>query len=105
MQVYLVKRDRFTEYDKDFEITVYDTYIRAYKLFKRFIREELKSETFWRRRLKWKNGVPWSHEVCFEFFRRRSDTDETECYWRIAYKGASGFHTFISIEIKEVLQK
>lgn len=46
MQVYLVKRDRFTEYDKDFEITVYDTYIRAYKLFKRFIREELKPETF-----------------------------------------------------------
>ena len=75
------------------------------KLFKRFIREELKPETFWRRRLKWKNGVPWSHEVCFEFFQRRSDTDETECYWRIAYKGASGFHTFISIEIKEVLQK
>ena len=70
MQVYLVKRDRFTEYDKDFEITVYDTYIRAYKLFKRFIREELKPETFWRRRLKWKNGVPWSHEVCFEFFQR-----------------------------------
>lgn len=105
MKVYLVKRDRFTEYNKDFEITVYDTYIKAYKLFRRFIKEELKPETFWTRRLKWKNGVPWSHEVCFEFLQRLSDTDETECHWRIANKGASGFHTFISIEIKEVLQK
>lgn len=42
-------------------------------------------------------------KIELDFLDRRSDTDETECYWLITDTWDYGVHTFISIEIKEVL--
>lgn len=42
-------------------------------------------------------------KIELDFLDRRSDTDETECYWLITDTWNFGTHTYISIEIKEVL--
>ena len=57
----------------------------------------------WVGELEWKNGVPKDDKIELDFLDRRSDTDETECYWLITNTWDYGVHTYISIEIKEVL--
>ena len=51
----------------------------------------------------WENGVPKAEKTEFAFLYRRNDADETECYWMITDTWDYGVHTYISIEIKEVL--
>lgn len=48
-----------------------------------------------------KLNIPYKIEL--DFLDRRSDADETECYWLITDTWDFGIHTYISIEIKEVL--
>lgn len=105
MKVYLVKHDRSTGNGGNIELTVFSAYDKAYKKFKMLIAEEKKPENSWVGKLKWKNGVPWSNRVGFEFLERRSETDETECFWSITDTGKPGVYTCISIKIKEVLEK
>ena len=102
MKVYLIKLDWSTEDGNDIEIYVYGTYESAYKEFKRLIENEMTPDNSWVGALEWKDGAP-EDQYYFEFFDRRSDTDETECYWQIRDIWDYNIHTFISIEIKEVL--
>lgn len=46
-------------------------------------------------------NIPYKIEL--DFLDRRSDADEIECYWLITDTWDFGIHTYISIEIKEVL--
>ena len=103
LQVYLVKLDWSTEDSNDVEITVYDTYETAYAKFKELIADEMKPENSWVGELDWKDGVLQDDTIELDFLDRRNDTDETECYWMITDTWNYGVHTFISIEIKEVL--
>lgn len=105
MKVYLVKHDRATDSGGNIELTVFSAYDKAYKKFKKLIAEEQKSEKSLAGKLKWKNGVPRSIRVGFDFLDRRSETDETECYWSITDTRKPGVYTCISIKIKEVLEK
>lgn len=105
MKVYLVKRDWSTGSDSNIELTVFSAYDKAYKKFKKLIAEEQKPENSWAGKLKWKNGVPRNNRVGFEFLERRSETDETECYWSITDTRKPGVYTCMSIIIKEVLEK
>ena len=84
-------------------ITVYGTHEKAYTKFKELIADEMKPENSWVGELEWKDGVPQDDKVELDFLDRRNDTDETECYWLITDTWNYGVHTFISIEIKEVL--
>ena len=57
----------------------------------------------WIGELEWKNGVPKDDKIELDFLDRRSDTDETECYWMITDTWDYGIRTYTSIELKEVL--
>lgn len=103
MKVYLVKLDWSTEDNNDVEITVCGTYKKAYAKFKELIADEMNPDNSWVGELEWKDGVPQDGNIELDFLDRRSDTDETECYWMITDTWTYGFHTFISIEIKDVL--
>lgn len=103
MKVYLVKLDWSTEDSNDVEITVCGTYEKAYEKFKELIAEEMNPQNSWVGELEWDNDVPKDDNIEFDFLARRSDSDETECYWMITDTWNYGVHTFISIEIKEVL--
>lgn len=104
MKVYLVKLDWSTEDSNDVEITVCRTYEKAYEKFKELIAEEMNPQNSWVGELEWDNDVPKDDNIEFDFIARRSDSDETECYWMITDTWNYGVHTFISIEIKEVLE-
>lgn len=103
MKVYLVKLEWSTEDSNDSEITVYGSYEKAYAKFKELIEDEMNPENSWVGDIKWKDGVPVDDKIELDFLDRRSDTDETECYWLITDTWNFGVHTYISIEIKEVL--
>ena len=103
MKVYLVKLDWSTEDSNDVELTVYGTYEKAYEKFKELIAEEKKPENSWVGELEWENDVPKDDKIELDFLDRRNDTDETECYWLITDTWNFDVHTYISIEIKEVL--
>lgn len=103
MKVYLVKLDWSTEDGNDVELTVFGTYEKAYAKFKELIESEKNPDNSWVGELEWKNGVPADDKIELDFLDRRSDTDETECYWLITDTWDFGIHTFISIEIKEAL--
>ena len=102
-KVYIVKLEWSTEDSNDTELTVYGSYDRAYAKFKNLIAEEMKPENSWVGDLEWKDGIPADDKIELDFLDRRNDADETECYWLIADTWNFGTHTFISIEIKEVL--
>ena len=104
MKVYLVKLDWSTEDSNDVEITIYDTYEKAYAKFKELIADEMNPENSWVGELEWKDGVLQDDKVELDFLDRRNDIDETECYWLITNTWNYGVHTFISIEIKEVIR-
>ena len=103
MKVYLVKLDWSTEDGNDVELTVFGTYEKAYAKFIELIESEKNPDNSWVGELEWKNGVPADDKIELDFLDRRSDTDETECYWLIQDTWDFGIHTYISIEIKEVL--
>lgn len=103
MRVYLVKLDWSTKDSNDIELTVFGTYEKAYTKFKELIEHEKNPDNSWVGELKWENGVPADERIELDFLDRRSDTDETECYWLITDTWDFGVHTYISIEIKEVL--
>ena len=103
MKVYLVKLDWSTEDSNDIELFVCGAYDKAYEKFKELIANEMNPDNSWVGELEWKNGVPKDDKIELDFLDRRSDTDETECYWLITDTWDYGVHTFISIEIKEVL--
>ena len=102
-KVYIVKLDWSTEDSNDSEITVYGSYDKAYAKFKELIADEMKPENSWVGDLAWENGVPADNKIELDFLDCRSDTDETECYWLITDTWNFGVHTYISIEVKEVL--
>lgn len=102
-KVYIVKLEWSTEDSNDTELTVYGSYDRAYAKFKDLIAEEMKPENSWVGDLEWKDGIPADDKIELDFLDRRNDADETECYWLITDTWNFGTHTFISIEIKEVL--
>ena len=102
-KVYIVKLEWSTEDSNDTELTVYGSYDRAYAKFKDLIAEEMKPENSWVGDLGWKDDIPADDKIELDFLDRRSDTDETECYWLITDTWNFGTHTYISIEIKEVL--
>ena len=102
-KVYIVKLEWSTEDSNDTELTVYGSYDRAYAKFKNLIAEEMKPENSWVGDLEWKDGIPADDKIELDFLDRRNDADETECYWLITDTWNFGTHTFISIEIKEVL--
>ena len=104
MKVYLVKLDWSTEDSNDVEITVCGTYEKAYEKFKELIADEKNPQISWVGEIEWDNDVPKDNKIEFDFLDRRSDSDETECYWMITDTWNYGVHTFISIEIKEVLE-
>lgn len=103
MKVYLVKLDWSTEDSNDVEITVCGTYEKAYEKFKGLIADEMNPQNSWVGEIEWDNDVPKDDKIEFDFLDRRSDTDETECYLMITDTWNYGVHTFITIEIKEVL--
>ena len=103
MKVYIVKPDRATEDGNDVELTVYGTYDKAYEKFKELISNEMNPDNSWVGELEWENGVPSDDRIELDFLDRRNDTDETECYWLISDIWNYNTHTFITIEIKEVL--
>ena len=88
MKVYLVKLDWSTEDSNDIELSVYRTYEKAYEKFKELIANEMNPDNSWVGELEWENGVPKDDRIELDFL------DDTWDY---------GVHTFISIEIKEVL--
>lgn len=102
-KVYIVKLDWSTEDSNDVELLVYSVYEKAYAKFKELIANEMKSEISWVGDIEWVNGIPKDDHIELDFLDRRSDADETECYWLITDTWNFGVHTFISIEIKEVL--
>lgn len=102
-KVYIVKFDWSTDGCNAVELLVYGTYDRAYEKFKELIANEKKPENSWVGDLAWKNGMPEDERIELDFLDRRSDADETECYWLITDTWNFGVHSFISIEIKEVL--
>ena len=102
-KVYIVKLDWSTEDGNDTELTVYGTYDKAYAKFKELIADEMNPENSWVGELEWKDGIPADDKIELDFLDRRNDTDETECYWLITDTWNFGTHTYISIEIKEVL--
>ena len=102
-KVYIVKLDWSTEDSNSVDLTVHDTYDKAYTKFKELIAEEMMPENSWVGELEWKDGVPIDDRIELDFLDRRNDTDETECYWLITDNWNFGVHTYISIEIKEVL--
>ena len=104
MIVYLVKLDWSTEDSNDVEITVCGTYEKAYEKFKEMIADEKNPQNSWVGEIEWDNDVPKDDKIEFDFLDRRSDSDETECYWMVTDTWNYGVHTFISIEIKEVLE-
>lgn len=104
MKVYLVKLDCSTEDSNDVEITVCGTYEKAYEKFKEMIADEKNPQNSWVGEIEWDNDVPKDDKIEFDFLDRRSDSDETECYWMVTDTWNYGVHTFISIEIKEVLE-
>lgn len=103
MKVYIVKLDWSTEDGNDVELTVYGTYDKAYEKFKELISNEMNPGNSWVGELEWQNEIPSDDRIEFDFLDRRNDTDETECYWLISDTWNYNTHTFISIEIKEVL--
>ena len=103
MKVYAVIFDWSTEDSNDVEITVCGTYEKAYEKFKEMIADEKNPQNSWVGEIEWDNDVPKDDKIEFDFLDRRSDSDETECYWMITDTWNYGVHTFISIEIKEVL--
>ena len=103
MKVYLVKLDWSTEDSNDIELFVCGTYDKAYEKFKELIANEMNPDNSWVGELEWKNGVPKDDKIELDSLDRRSDTDETECYWLITDTWDYGVRTYISIEIKEVL--
>ena len=104
MKVYLVKLDWFTEDSNDVEITVCGTYEKAYEKFKELIADEMNPQNSWVGEIEWDNDVLKDDKIEFDFLDRRNDSDETECYWMVTDTWNYGVHTFISIEIKEVLE-
>ena len=104
MKVYPVKLDWSTEDSNDVELTVCGTYEKAYEKFKEMIADEKNPQNSWVGEIEWDNDVPKDDKIKFDFLDRRSDSDETECYWMITDTWNYGVHTFISIEIKEVLE-
>lgn len=104
MKVYLVKLDWSTEDSNDVEITVCGTYEKAYEKFKDMIADEKNPQNSWVGEIEWDNDVPTDDKIEFDFLDRRNDSDETECYWMVTDTWNYGVHTFISIEIKEVLE-
>lgn len=103
MKVYLVKLDWSTEDSNDVEITVCGTYEKAYEKFKDMIADEKNPQNSWVGEIEWDNDVPKDDKIEFDFLDRRNDSDETECYWMVTDTWNYGVHTFITIEIKEVL--
>lgn len=103
MKVYIVKLDWSTEDGNDVELTVYGTYDKAYEKFKELISNEMNPDNSWVGELEWENGVPSDDRIELDFLDCRNDTDETECYWLISDTWNYNTHTFITIEIKEVL--
>ena len=103
VKVYLVKADRSTYYENESTIIIYDTYKKAYLKFKKLVCEAKSSKYSWISMLKWKHDFPIGSQYEFNYLARRDDTDETECFWGILNKPDPVFHTYISIEIKEVL--
>ena len=103
MKVYLVKLDWSTEDSNDVELTAYGAYDKAYEKFKELISNEMNPDNSWVGTLEWENDVPKDDKIELDFLDRRNDTDETECYWLISDTWNYNTHTFISIEIKEVL--
>ena len=85
-------------------ITVYGTYEKAYAKFKELIADEMNPDNSWVGELEWKDCVLQDDKIELDFLDRRNDTDETECYWLITDTWNYGVHTFISIEIREVLE-
>ncbi|MDY4592377.1 MAG: hypothetical protein SO434_03135 [Eubacteriales bacterium] len=104
MKVYLVKLDWSTEDSNDVDIVVCSTYKKAYEKFKELISDEMNPQNSWVGELEWIEGVPQDDRIEFDFLDQRNDADETECYWLITDTWNYGIHTFISIEIKEVLE-
>ena len=104
MKVYLVKLDWSTEESNDVKIAVCGKYEKAYEKFKEMIADEKNPQNSWVGEIEWDNDVPKDDKIEFDFLDRRSDSDETECYWMITDTWNYGVHTFISIEIKEVLE-
>ena len=102
-KVYIVKFDWSTDDCNAVELLVYGTYDGAYEKFKELIANEKKPENSWVGVLAWKNGMPEDERIELDLLDRRSDADETECYWLITDTWNFGVHSFISIEIKEVL--
>lgn len=103
MKVYLVKLDWSTGDSNDVELTIFDTYEKAYRKFNELIAEEKNPDNSWVGELEWENDHPKDDRIELDYLDRRNDSDETECYWLITDTWDFGVHTFISIEIKEVL--
>lgn len=104
MKVYLVKLDWSTEDSNDVEIIVCGTYEKAYEKFKELIADEMNPQNSWVGEIEWNNNIPKDDKIEFDFLDQRNNTDETECYWMVTDTWNYGVHTFITIEIKEVLE-
>lgn len=102
MKVYLVILEWATEDSDSIELNIYSAYEKAYQKFNDLIAEEMKPENSWVGELKWKDGTPEDEYIELDYLDRRTDTDETECYWLIS-DNWNGAYTNISIEIREVL--
>lgn len=103
MKAYIVKLSWATEYDKDYEINVYDTYEKAYAKFKELIAEQKDPERSWFGVLEWKNGRPTDDHIKLGFYDRKGESEETECYWYISDNWGSNTYTDISILVREML--
>lgn len=77
-------------------------YLSEFELYE-LIANEMNPDNSWVGELEWENGVPKDDRIELDFLDRRNDADETECYWMITDTWDYGVHTYISIEIKEVL--
>ena len=102
-KVYIVKLDWSTEDSNDTELIVYGTYDKAYAKFKDLIADEMKPEIPWVGDREWKDSLLANENFELDFLDRRNETDETECYWLFFDNRDFDTHTYISIEIKEVL--
>lgn len=101
-KVYIVQFDWSTTDASGIDLYVYDSYDKAYDMFKQLIRDERNTDNSWVGNIEFDDdGYPTDNRYDFDF--EDNNSNETEVWWHIVDNNDWNMHTFIDLRVMEVM--
>ena len=100
-KVYIVQFDWSTTDASGIDLYVYDSYDKAYEMFKQLICDERNPNNSWVGDLAFDDGYPTDERYDLDF--EDNNSNETEVWWHIVDNNDWNRHTFIDLRVMGVM--